>query len=67
MNDQIRRAIRSRARSARNKQEVVQAVFDGLAAHRIDYRHVSLEEMKRALVEAAREARRETGISLIAV
>ena len=57
MNEQIKRAIRQRARGAKSKQELVRAVFDGFRSSRIDVRKVSLEDMKIAVVEAARAAR----------
>jgi hypothetical protein len=57
MNEQIRRAIRQRARAAVSKDDLVRAVFDGFRAQQIDLRSVSLEDMKSALVEAARAQR----------
>lgn len=57
MNEQLKRAIRQRARGARNNNELVRAVFDTFKSSRIDLRHVSLEDMKIAIVEAARAAR----------
>lgn len=57
MNETIRRAIRQRARTAQSKDELVQAIFDTFRAAQIDVRRVSLEDMKTALVEAARAAR----------
>jgi hypothetical protein len=57
MNDKIRSAIRQRARSAKSKDELVQAVFETFRAAQIDLRRVSLEDMKTAIVEAARAAR----------
>ena len=57
MNEQIKRAIRLRARRALTKDDLVRAVFDSFRAQQIDLRHVSLEDMKDALVEAARAAR----------
>jgi hypothetical protein len=57
MNEQIKRAIRQRASRARNKHELVRAVFDTFKSSRIDVRKVSLEDMKIAVVEAARAAR----------
>ena len=57
MNEQIRRAIRQRARRAASKDDLVRAVFDGFRAQEVDLRHVSLDDMKSALVEAARAAR----------
>jgi hypothetical protein len=56
MNEKIRSAIRQRAQTARSKDEVVQAVFETFRAAQIDYRRVSLEDMKSALVEATRAA-----------
>lgn len=57
MNEQIKKAIRQRARAARNNNELVRAVFDTFKSSRIDIRQVSLEDMKIAVVEAARAAR----------
>jgi hypothetical protein len=57
MNEQIKRAIRLRARRALTNDDLVRAVFDSFRAQQIDLRHVSLEDMKDALVEAARAAR----------
>lgn len=57
MNEQIKRAIRQRASKARNNNELVRAVFDSFRSSHIDVRQVSLEDMKIAVVEAARAAR----------
>lgn len=57
MNEQIKRAIRLRAGKARNNNELVRAVFDSFKSSQIDVRQVSLEDMKIAVVEAARAAR----------
>ena len=57
VNEQIRRAIRQGVRQAVSKEDLVQAVFDTLNAQHIDLRSVSLEDMKAALVDAARVAR----------
>lgn len=57
MNDQIKRAIRQRANRALTNDDLVRAVFDSFRAQSIDLRSVSLEDMKIALVEAARAAR----------
>jgi len=57
LNDQIKRAIRHRAGRAVTKDDLVRAVFDSFRAQQIDLRHVSLEDMKAALVEAARAAK----------
>lgn len=57
MNEQIKRAIRQRASQAKSKSELVRAVFDTLRSSQIDVRQVSLEDMKIAVVEAARAAR----------
>ena len=56
-NEQIRRAIRERACQAVSNDDLVQVVFDTLYAQHIDLRNVSLEDMKVALVDAARLAR----------
>jgi hypothetical protein len=57
MNEQIRKAIRQRASRAVSKDDLVRAVFDGFRAQQIELRNVTLEDMKSALVEAARAAR----------
>ena len=57
MNEQIRKAIRQRARTAVSNDDLVRAVFDSFRAQAIDLRKVSLEDMKEALLEAARAAR----------
>jgi hypothetical protein len=57
LNEQIRRAIRHRARRAVSKDDLVRAVFESFRAQQIDLRAVALEDMKSALVEAARAAR----------
>ncbi|MEX2026675.1 MAG: hypothetical protein WEH44_05230 [Pirellulaceae bacterium] len=57
MNEQIKKAIRQRASQARNNNELVRAVFDTFKSSRIDVRQVTLEDMKIAVVEAARAAR----------
>ena len=57
MNEQIRKAIRQRARRAVSKDDLVRAVFDSFRSQQVELRSVSLEDMKAALVEAARAAR----------
>jgi hypothetical protein len=57
MNDRLRQAIHVRARRAVSKDDLVQAVFDGFREQSVELRSVSLEDMKTALVEAARAAR----------
>ena len=57
MNEQIRKAIRHRASKAKTKTQLVKAVFDSFRSSQIDPRKVSLEDMKAAVVEAARAAR----------
>ena len=57
MNEQIRRAIRQRARGAVTKDDLVRAVFASFQSQSIDLRDVSLEDMKAALLEAAVAAR----------
>ena len=66
MNEQIKRAIRQRASKARNKNELVLAVFDSFASSHIDIRKVSLEDMKIAVVEAARAARAARALHRVA-
>ncbi len=67
MNDNIRRAIRQKARGAHNKDELVEAVFDSFRGAHLDLRKVSLEDMKIAVVEAARSARANCGITRVAL
>ena len=57
MNEQIRKAIRQRAHRAVSKDDLVRAVFDSFRAQQVELRNVTLEDMKAALVEAARAAR----------
>jgi hypothetical protein len=57
LSEQIKRAIRHRAGRAVTKDDLVRAVFDSFRAQQIELRQVSLEDMKAALVEAARAAR----------
>jgi uncharacterized protein YijF (DUF1287 family) len=57
LNEQIRKAIRLRARRAVCKDDLVRAVFESFRAQQVDLRSVALEDMKSALVEAARAAR----------
>ena len=57
MNEHIRIAIRQRAHQALTKDDLVQAVFDGYRAENIELRSVSLEDMKAAILCAARAAR----------
>jgi hypothetical protein len=61
LNDKIKRAIQQRARQALTKDDLVRAVFDSFRSQQRDLRHVSLEEMKQALVEAARAAKSASG------
>lgn len=63
MNEQIKKAIRTRARAARSNEEVVEAIFNTLRDHRIDVAHVSLEDMKSAVVEATRASREDENAS----
>jgi len=63
MNDQIRKAIRQRARRAVSKDDLVRAVFDSFRSQQIELRNVTLEDMKAALVEAARAAREEKHVA----
>jgi hypothetical protein len=61
LNEQIKRAIRQRACRALTKDDLVRAVFDSFKSQKVDLRHVTLEEMKQALVEAARAAKDASG------
>ena len=63
MNEQIRRAIRCRARRAISNDDLVRAVFDSFRSQQVELRNVSLEDMKAALVEAARAAREEDPVA----
>ena len=63
MNEQIRKAIRQRARRAVSKDDLVRAVFDSFRSQQIDLRNVSLDDMKSALVEAARSAREHNPVA----
>jgi len=63
LNEKIRRAIRQRAQRAVSKDDLVRAVFDGFRAQSVELRHVSLEDMKSALVEAARAAREHNPVA----
>lgn len=66
MNETIRRAIRQRAVAARSNDELVQAIFETFRAAQIDLRTVPLEDMKSALVEAARASRTPADDQLLA-
>ncbi len=57
LNDQIKRAIRVQARQALTNDDLVRAVFDSFKSQQIALRQVSLEDMKQALIEAARAAK----------
>jgi hypothetical protein len=57
MNEQILKAIRHRASKAKTKTQIVKAVFDSFRSSHVDPRKVSLEDMKAAIVVAARAAR----------
>lgn len=57
LNEPIRKAIRQRAKRALSKDDLVRAVFDSFRSQEIELRSVSLEDMKAALVEAARSAK----------
>jgi hypothetical protein len=63
MNEQIRKAIRQRASRAVSKDDLVRAVFDSFRAQQIELRSVTLEDMKTALVEAARAAREHNPVA----
>ena len=62
LSESIRRAIRNRAERAVSKDDLVRAVFDSFRSQQIELRSVSLEDMKAALVEAARAARDYTPV-----
>lgn len=63
MNDHLRRTIRRRTRYARTKTELVTAIFDSFRHLEIDLQDVSLEDMKIAVVVAARAVRESGGES----
>jgi hypothetical protein len=63
MNEHIRKAIRQRAQCAVSKDDLVRAVFDSFRAQQVELRNVSLEDMKAALVEAARAAREHNPVA----
>ena len=63
LSESIRRAIRHRAERAVSKDDLVRAVFDGFHSQQIELRSVSLEDMKAALVEAARAAREHSPVA----
>jgi hypothetical protein len=63
MNDQIRKAIRQRASRAVSKDDLVRAVFDSFRAQQIELRNVTLEDMKDALLEAARAKREHNPVA----
>ncbi len=62
MNEQIRRAIRLRARRAVSRDDLVWAVFESFRAQQVDLRRVTLDDMKSAVVEAARAAREHASL-----
>ena len=62
LNEPVRRAIRQRARRAVSKDDLVRAVFDSFRSQQIELRSVTLEDMKAALVEAARAKREHTPV-----
>lgn len=57
MNEQIRQAIQTRARKAKSNDDLVSAVFYTFEAAHINPSEVSLDDMKTAIVTAARAAR----------
>jgi len=60
MNEQIKKAIRHRARRAVSNDDLVRAVFDSFRSQQVELRKVSLEDMKAALIEAARAAKEQS-------
>jgi hypothetical protein len=62
LNERIRRAIRQRARRAVSNDDLVRAVFETFRAQQVDLRGVSLDDMKSAVVEAARAAREHASL-----
>jgi hypothetical protein len=63
MNEQIRKAIRQRARRAVSRDDLVRAVFDSFKSQQVELRNVTLEDMKAALVEAARAQREHNPVA----
>lgn len=63
LSESTRRAIRHRAERAVSKDDLVRAVFDTFRSQEIELRSVSLEQMKAALVEAARAAREHSPVA----
>lgn len=63
LSESIRKAIRQRAVRAVSKDDLVRAVFDGFRSQRVELRTVSLEDMKAALVEAARASREHNPVA----
>jgi len=63
MNEQIRKAIRQRARRAVSRDDLVRAVFDSFKSQQVELRNVTLEDMKAALVEAARAQREHSPVA----
>ena len=57
MTENIRKAIRQRARQAVTKDDLVRAIFDGFVAEKVELKSVTLEDMKAGLICAARAAR----------
>ena len=69
MNDKIRTIIRLHCRDARTKGELVAALLASFDRSQIDWRTVSLEDMKTAVViahHAVRDERGERSLSLLA-
>lgn len=57
MNEQIEATIERKARNATSKKQLIDAIFTSFDEHAIDPTHVSLEDMKTAVVVALRSAR----------
>ncbi len=63
MTEQIEAEIGRRARNANTRDELVDAIFASFVEHEIDPAHVSLEDMKVAVVLAFRSARQRGIVS----
>lgn len=63
INSQIRIEIRRRTRHVRTRTQLVTAIFDSFRHSQVDWRSVSLEDMKTAVLIAARAVRERGGES----
>lgn len=63
LNEAIRIELRRRTRNVRTRSELVAAIFDSFRHARIDWRNIPLEDMKTAVLIAARAVRERGGES----